>query len=212
MNTRNIAEPDTHDIKREPGSSLPSSTSQDAYSTVTAQEPLLRGLVISATNASKSDTGSVTEQQSLSPRRKRKRIRRFTVFAGRAVNEWWPEIFCCLLSIACLAALTHFLEVYDGQRLPDWPSGITVNTIVALLSTVARTAFTVPVAEGLSQCKWNWFKQKPRPIQDFDLFDQASRGPWGSLNLLVRTKAWYAEFTTPISCCTSIGNTDKRLG
>ncbi|CAI0651714.1 unnamed protein product, partial [Colletotrichum noveboracense] len=103
------------------------------------------------------------------------------------------------LSIASLGALVVLLYGFNDQPLPDWPSGITVNTAVAFISTVARTAFTVPVAEGLSQCKWNWFKKKPRHLRDFDLFDSASRGPWGSMSLLIRTKGWGVGILSAIS-------------
>ncbi|KAF6822860.1 hypothetical protein CPLU01_11754 [Colletotrichum plurivorum] len=125
--------------------------------------------------------------------------------AGEIFDGWWLETICCLLSVACLATLIVFLGIYDNQPLPELPSGITVNTVIALLSTIARTAFTIPVAEGLSQCKWNWFKQKPRPLRDLDLFDQASRGPWGSLSLLVRTKGWLIGIFSAILLVSSVG-------
>lgn len=106
------------------------------------------------------------------------------------IGAWWQEILCCGISVVAFIALVVFLNAYNGKPLPKWPSGITSNAVVALLSTISRTAFVIPVAEGLSQCKWNWFKLKARPLTDFDLFDQASRGPWGSLSLLTRTKGW----------------------
>jgi hypothetical protein len=36
--------------------------------------------------------------------------------------------------------------------------------------------------------KWSWFQGRSKKMWDFELFDNASRGPWGSLMLLVRTK------------------------
>ncbi|KAK7522878.1 uncharacterized protein IWZ02DRAFT_256565 [Phyllosticta citriasiana] len=36
---------------------------------------------------------------------------------------------------------------------------------------------------GLSQSKWLWFSQ-PKKLSDLELFDQASRGPWGSTCLI----------------------------
>lgn len=123
-------------------------------------------------------------------RRPDENLTSWTVHADRIFRGWWLELLCCWLSIASLAALILFLLGINHKPSPNWPSGITVNTVVASLSTVARTAFTVPVAEGLSQCKWNWFKKRPRPIEDFSLFDEASRGPWGSVCLLFRTKGW----------------------
>ncbi|KAK0718033.1 hypothetical protein B0T26DRAFT_644845 [Lasiosphaeria miniovina] len=46
----------------------------------------------------------------------------------------------------------------------------------------------VPVAECLSQWKWNWF-QRERPLIDFQTFDSASRGVMGSV-LLMRLLRW----------------------
>ncbi|KAK1458866.1 hypothetical protein CMEL01_01865 [Colletotrichum melonis] len=106
------------------------------------------------------------------------------------LKGWWQEILWCIASLSAFVALVIVLEKFNQKSLPRWPSGITINTIIAALSTVARTAFLIPVSEGLLQCKWAWFKKRPRPLTDFDMFDQASRGPWGSLNLLIRTKGW----------------------
>ncbi|KAH8894206.1 hypothetical protein GQ53DRAFT_839847 [Thozetella sp. PMI_491] len=40
----------------------------------------------------------------------------------------------------------------------------------------------------LSQMNRNWFHRDPRPLADFELFDSASRGVWGSLSLLCKFK------------------------
>ncbi|KAF4824770.1 hypothetical protein CGCSCA5_v000691 [Colletotrichum siamense] len=116
------------------------------------------------------------------PRRSKKSL--------RILKDWWQEVLWCVISLATFVALVLVLKEFNQKPLPRWPSGITLNTIIAALSTVARTAFLIPVSEGLSQSKWAWFKKKPRPLADFDMFDQASRGPWGSVGLLVRTKGW----------------------
>ncbi|KAK0745328.1 hypothetical protein B0T21DRAFT_280461 [Apiosordaria backusii] len=48
-------------------------------------------------------------------------------------------------------------------------------------------SFIYPLVQALSQQRWNWFKT-PRSLDDFRVFDEASRGPWGSLILMVRMK------------------------
>lgn len=40
------------------------------------------------------------------------------------------------------------------------------------------------VGQGLGQLKWQHFERRPRRLLDFDVFENASRGPWGSLRLL----------------------------
>ncbi|KAF9880320.1 hypothetical protein CkaCkLH20_02274 [Colletotrichum karsti] len=104
------------------------------------------------------------------------------------LKGWWQEIVWSVISLICVIVLVVLLNAYDGKPLPNWPSGLTLNTVIAFISTVCRTAFILPVMESLSQYKWNWYKKSPRPLADFRVFDEASRGPWGSLKLLVTTK------------------------
>lgn len=115
---------------------------------------------------------------------------------SRVFFGWWKELLWCVVSIACIPALVGMLRRFENQPLPDWPHGITLNTAVAFISTLCRTAFLLPVVEALSQLKWNWYR-KPRALQDFRVFDEASRGPWGSLKLLFTTKGRYVD---PIQC------------
>ncbi|OHE99659.1 hypothetical protein CORC01_05017 [Colletotrichum orchidophilum] len=103
------------------------------------------------------------------------------------LKGWWQEIIWCMISIVCVIVLVTVLRSYDNQPLPNWPLGLTLNTVVAFISTFCRTSYVLPVVESLSQYKWNWYKS-PRPLGDFAVFDEASRGPWGSLKLLLRTK------------------------
>ncbi|KAF5515254.1 hypothetical protein CGCS363_v001682 [Colletotrichum siamense] len=120
------------------------------------------------------------------------------------MKSWWQEILWCAISLAAFVALVLVLKEFNQKPLPRWPSGITLNTIIAALSTIARTAFLIPVLEGLSQSKWAWYKKKPRPLTDFDMFDQASRGPWGSLGLLVRTKGWIVGIVSALLLTSAI--------
>jgi hypothetical protein len=104
------------------------------------------------------------------------------------LSSWWPELVSCAVSIASATALAIVLHRFNNKTLPVWPLGLTLNTLIAFLATISRCTFIIPATESVSQFKWLWF-QKPRPLRDFQTFDEASRGPWGSLKLLVRTKA-----------------------
>ncbi|TDZ54061.1 hypothetical protein CTRI78_v006493 [Colletotrichum trifolii] len=79
----------------------------------------------------------------------------------------------------------------------------TLNTLVAFLATLARAAFVTPVSESLSQLKWIWFRQ-PRTLKDFQDFDAASRGVWGSLLLLKTTKGWSPSFISAVVLVSAI--------
>jgi hypothetical protein len=68
----------------------------------------------------------------------------------------------------------------------EWPLGLTIITI---LSKIASAALILPISEAIGQLKWTWFHgKKSRDAFDFEIFDKASRGAWGSFMLLCRTK------------------------
>ncbi|KAI4869416.1 hypothetical protein F4820DRAFT_455779 [Hypoxylon rubiginosum] len=96
---------------------------------------------------------------------------------------WWLEIASGLLVVAMVAALVGTVYPYQNQPLPQWPYTLSINTIVAFYSEVMRAAMILVLGECLSQLKWSWFTQ-PRPLDHIEHFDNASRGPWGSLTLL----------------------------
>ncbi|KAK1484468.1 hypothetical protein CTAM01_12973 [Colletotrichum tamarilloi] len=120
-----------------------------------------------------------------------------------SLKGWLPELIWSIISIASVAALAGVLSRFDGQRLPEWPLGLTLNTLIAFLATLARAAFVIPVSESLSQLKWLWYR-KERPLKDFQDFDSASRGPWGSIQLLKTTKGWSPSLIATIVMITAI--------
>ncbi|KAI1373259.1 hypothetical protein F4677DRAFT_225800 [Hypoxylon crocopeplum] len=100
------------------------------------------------------------------------------------VFRFWPwEIGSVLVSFGLIAATYSILSRYNGQRVPEWPFSINLNTLVALISTIMRAAMLVGVAEVISQTKWSWFS-RPRPLSHLQYFDEASRSVSGSLSLL----------------------------
>ena len=58
-----------------------------------------------------------------------------------------------------------------------------------VLSKVASAALILPISEAIGQLKWTWFSgSESKEMIDFEIFDKASRGAWGSFLLLYRTK------------------------
>lgn len=110
------------------------------------------------------------------PRRRRQTL-------VKHLKIWAPEACWCFVAIIILVVLIILLLAYDNVSMPEWPLSLTLNTVVALLATLCRFVVAIPIAEGISQLKWNWFAVRPRPIKALYAFDQASRGPVGSLRL-----------------------------
>jgi hypothetical protein len=105
------------------------------------------------------------------------------------LKRWLLEIISWLLSAACMAGIIVVLVVYKDKSIPNWPLGLTLNAYISVLSKIATAALLLPVSEALGQLKWSWFnKDKSTKLWDFEIFDNASRGPWGSLHLLMLTK------------------------
>lgn len=109
--------------------------------------------------------------------------------SGNVMKKWLIEIVSWLLSAACMSGIIVMLLVYKQKRIPTWPLGLTLNAYISVLAKVASAALLLPVSEALGQLKWSWFQEdKSKKMWDFELFDSASRGPWGSFLLLIRTK------------------------
>ena len=107
--------------------------------------------------------------------------------------RWWmPEIIASFLSITSLLSIVIVLIVYEGRGIDDLnlPNWLTLNGLVATLSTFNRVCLMIPVSSALSQEAWLWFSkasQDPKVssrLRDLERSDHASRGVWGSIVLL----------------------------
>jgi Protein of unknown function (DUF3176) len=106
-------------------------------------------------------------------------------------DSWALEYMAMTIAMAALAAIFIILILYNGKPLADWPHSIQLNTVLSTLATVVKGFLLLPVCACLSQLKWLWYTHKTKSLQDFQIFDAASRGPWGSLQLLFRLKFWH---------------------
>lgn len=103
-------------------------------------------------------------------------------------DMWLWEVLSVGFAILLLAALVVVLAVYDGKPGP-LVGGITLNTVVAFVSTLFRMALMIPVTACLCQATWNTFVQGYRLLYYMARYDSASRGPLGSLQLLFSNKS-----------------------
>ncbi|KAF1829800.1 hypothetical protein BDW02DRAFT_602254 [Decorospora gaudefroyi] len=120
-----------------------------------------------------------------------KRLYQYSI-SGNLLKRWLLEIISWVFSALCMAAVIIVLAILKDDPLTKWSlvetTGLTLNAYISILSKMAGAALILPVSEALGQLKWSWFQQNSKQMWDFEIFDSASRGPWGSFLLLVRTK------------------------
>ncbi|KAI1369714.1 hypothetical protein F5Y08DRAFT_291184 [Xylaria arbuscula] len=104
--------------------------------------------------------------------------------------RWKWEILGMLLSLASTAASIVLLAVFDGRRVDSFHAPFSLNTFVSILAQASRTSLAFGVGSGLGQAKWNIFTRRHGSLTLFQAFDEASKGPWGSLNLMYHLRSW----------------------
>jgi hypothetical protein len=87
-------------------------------------------------------------------------------------------------SFLCTAAVIAILAGINNKPLSRWTFIISLNATIAVFITAAKSTAILSVASCQSQCKWLHFKKSARKVHELELFENASRGPWGSLLLL----------------------------
>jgi hypothetical protein len=99
-------------------------------------------------------------------------------------KRWLFEILSCFISLLCMGAV---VVIYIHLADRSIHNAGYLLTYANILGKIASAALIVPTSEALGQLKWNWF-HKSKAMWDFEIFDKASRGAWGAVILLFRTK------------------------
>lgn len=105
--------------------------------------------------------------------------------------HWNIEIAAIVLSISSMVAILILLPMYEDQPLSSWPLPVSLNVIISVLGATSRASLAFAISACISQGKWNWYRKRNDSVMVFDRFEEASRGPWGSLRLLWWTKLRY---------------------
>ncbi|KAF2683665.1 hypothetical protein K458DRAFT_431890 [Lentithecium fluviatile CBS 122367] len=86
-----------------------------------------------------------------------------------------------------LLAIIITLRVHEHKPLPHWPYGISINALLAIFTVVLKASAGLTLAQSISHLKWMSLS-RPRSLRSFQYHDDASRGPWGSVQLLWHNK------------------------
>lgn len=107
---------------------------------------------------------------------------------SRMDGIWLLPTLAILGSALSMIAIGILLAYFNDRPIFDW-NGVTLNAIIAVFSVMFKAMLAYTVSECLGQAKWIWFSSRPRPLNDIDLIDSASRGPLGSFQILIHPAA-----------------------
>ncbi|KAF2680428.1 hypothetical protein K458DRAFT_254370, partial [Lentithecium fluviatile CBS 122367] len=96
---------------------------------------------------------------------------------------WWWELLSWVIGTLSLFALLLLLALFSDKAVTSWNSKVSINAIVSALAQTAQSSLAVSLGSGISQLKWDWLRTR-RQRKDIETFDNASRGPLGSLVLV----------------------------
>lgn len=88
-----------------------------------------------------------------------------------------------ILSASCVTAASVILKHYDGKQNPKMKVGLTLNALASIIATTAKVSLLFTISNAIGQLKWVWFINS-RSLLDAGVYDEASRGPFGSLTML----------------------------
>ncbi|PKS08561.1 hypothetical protein jhhlp_004947 [Lomentospora prolificans] len=99
------------------------------------------------------------------------------------LRPWSSEIAALIAAVAFLLAMVGVLISFNGK--PILETGIvTLNALIAILSTASKAMLLYVVANAVSQWNWVFFTARRHQLLDFERVVEASRGSLGSLKLL----------------------------
>jgi hypothetical protein len=100
-------------------------------------------------------------------------------------DSWIPELVSLLGSSLSLIVMVIILAHYNNHPIFNW-HGVTLNAIISVLSTTYKSWLIFTVTTAISQEKWIVFSRMRHRLEDFNLIDQAARGPLGSVLAIIR--------------------------
>lgn len=136
---------------------------------------------------------------------KRSSYQKWSQIAMKPRFGWWWEAGGLLLASICMSLIIAILSYMDQKPLIDWKLPIQPNSLVAVFSTIAKSALLVPIADCLGQLKWVYFESvNARNLSQIQVFDEASRGPWGAFVFLSKLRRRSIPLLASLAAITTI--------
>ncbi|KAI8661280.1 hypothetical protein NCS55_00997900 [Fusarium keratoplasticum] len=97
---------------------------------------------------------------------------------------WALEILSSFASLILLGGIISIFCYMKDKPLSDWRFPISLNATISILTTACGAAIMHGVSTSISQLKWLHFASGHRKLFSLESFDEASRGPYGSIKFL----------------------------
>jgi hypothetical protein len=109
---------------------------------------------------------------------------------------WIYEICAIVVSVVFMIAIVVVLKTRIHKKpRSSWTLPLAPNTIIALFSTLSKSAILLVITACISQLKWIYFGRTGHRVMDLQIIDAASRGPLGAIALIVRIR-WGATIAS----------------
>jgi len=96
---------------------------------------------------------------------------------------WWFEFASLMSSAVAIGTTVAVLFYFDGKTIPHWAtagSGLSLNSILSVFSTMSRACLLVPIDQSIGQLYWLAVAHSGRHLSEAELYNEASRGPYGA--------------------------------
>lgn len=103
-------------------------------------------------------------------------------------RRWLWESLAAFVALGSMGAVIVILLVMQDEPEDRWTFYFKITSTVAGFITAVKSLSLLIIGASLSQRKWSHFEQRPSRLCDFDVFDEASRGPVGAIHLLWRLR------------------------
>lgn len=126
----------------------------------------------------------------------------------RKRHFWVLEFSCLAVSLLAIAANVYLLRRFDGEPIPKWAwdkKGISLNSVLSLLSALSRGSLLVPLDEAMGQLMWLAFAERERSLDWVDVYNYAARGPGGALKMVWKRRGWGVECVGALVLIMSLG-------
>ncbi|CAI0653480.1 unnamed protein product [Colletotrichum noveboracense] len=112
-------------------------------------------------------------------------------------TKWIDEYLLVVVCIIGAIALGIIFKRFDKDLVPVLPLGVDFDVIIVAMFTCVRVAMSGIVESCISQAAWIWVSDARQSrthdmrarLEDFKIYDEASRGLWGSICLIWRLRA-----------------------